>query len=229
MEGERTWGILAVVAGMAFALWLVPAVGLTGASGSRQDAWDFEDVPLGQLPRGWRVEGTNQRGPLATWQVVADETAPSGKKVLALTSPNHDFGGTFNLCWTDAVSFLNGELEVGFKANAGREDEGGGLIWRVRDRDNYYVARFNPLEENFRLYYVKDGARKMLASATIGLKAGVWHRMRITHAGPRIEGYLNGNKLLEVVDTTFEEAGGIGLWTKADATTSFDDLSVVRR
>ena len=227
MESDRTWVVMAAAASMAFALWLMPAVWVTGATDSRQHAWDFEDVPLGQLPTGWRVEGTNQRGPLATWQVVADEAAASGRKVLALTSPNHDSGGTFNLCWTEAVSFLNGELEVSFKAHAGREDQGGGIIWRVRDKDNYYVARFNPLEENFRLYYVKDGARKMLASATISLKAGAWHRMRITHAGDRIEGYLNSNKLLEAGDTTLTEAGGIGLWTKADAATSFDDLSVI--
>ena len=102
-------------------------------------------------------------------------------------------------------------------------------IWRVEDKDNYYVARYNPLENNFRLYYVKDAARKILASATprLEIKAGEWFTIRIVQQGPRIECWLNGEKLLTVTDVTLTRAGGVGLWTKADATTSFDDFSVV--
>ncbi len=186
----------------------------------------FEDVPLGHIPPGWKIEATNQRGKLATWQVIADTTAPSGKQVLALTSPNHTFGGTFNLCWTKTIHFLNGEIKVHFKANRGVEDQGGGVIWRAQDKDNYYISRYNPLENNFRIYYVKDGARRMLASARIKLPAHVWHELKIVQNGDKIYGYLNGKKLLEVEDHTFTQAGGVGLWTKADAATSFDDFTV---
>ncbi len=186
----------------------------------------FEDVVVGKIPAGWKIEATNQKGPLATWQVIEDTTAPSGKKVLALTSPNHTFGGTFNLCWTDQIKFLNGELKVYFKANSGVEDQGGGVIWRAKDKNNYYISRYNPLENNFRIYYVKEGARRMLASARIKLPAHKWHELKIVQDGKKISGYLNGKKLLEVEDATFTQTGGVGLWTKADAATSFDNFEV---
>jgi len=188
---------------------------------------DFENVPLGKLPAGWKVEATNPRDVLATWQVIEDTTAPSGSKVLALTDASHSFGSTFNLCWTNKISFLNGEISVKFKANTGREDQGGGVIWRAKDRNNYYIARFNPLEDNFRIYYVKDGLRRMLTSARVHLPAHVWHSMKITVNGQLFEGYLNGKKLLSVKSNVFNEAGGVGLWTKADAATSFDDFQVI--
>ncbi len=196
------------------------------ASGDGNAAWDFEDVPVGELPAGWKVEATNGRGPLATWQVVEDNTAPSGAHVLAMTSPNHTFGGTFNVCWTDTISFLDGEIQVRFKAVEGEEDQGGGVIWRAQDKDNYYIARFNPLENNFRIYYVRDGARKTLADVKIALPAGKWHTLRIVQHGDQFEGFLNGKKLLDGTDDLFTKPGGLGVWTKADAVTSFDDFSV---
>jgi len=195
-------------------------------SKENRPSWFFDDVPVGELPAGWKVEATNRRGPLATWRVIADATAPSGNHVLALVSPNHTFGGTFNICWTDTAFFRDGEISVRFKAVTGEEDRGGGVIWRAQDRENYYIARFNPLENNFRAYYVRDGARKTLADARIALPSGEWHTLKIIQHGDRFEGYLNGKKLLEGSDNLFPKAGGVGLWTKADAVTSFDDLAV---
>jgi len=189
-------------------------------------SWNFDAVSVGKLPAGWKVDATNRKGPLATWQVIKDTTAPSSEHVLAMTSPNHTFGGAFNICWTDTVSFLDGEIQVRFKAVKGEEDQGGGVIWRVQNKENYYIARFNPLEDNFRIYYVRDGARKILADARIALPAGKWHSLRIIQRGNRYEGYLNGKKLLEGTDNLFTRPGGVGLWTKADAVTSFDDFLV---
>jgi hypothetical protein len=100
------------------------------------------------------------------------------------------------------------------------------VIWRVQDKENYYIARFNPLENNFRMYYVRDGARKTLADIRVALPEGKWHTMKIVHRGTRMEGYLDGKKLLEATDDLFVRTGGVGLWTKADAVTSFDDLVV---
>jgi len=96
----------------------------------------------------------------------------------------------------------------------------------VQDKDNYYIARFNPLEDNFRIYYVRNGARKTLAGVKIALPAGKWHTLRIVQYGNRFEGYLNGKKLLDGTNDLFTKPGGVGLWTKADAVTSFDDFSV---
>ena len=196
------------------------------ASKASSASLNFDNVPVGKLPAGWKVDATNRKGSLATWEVIKDTTAPSGDHVLGMTSPNHTFGGTFNICWTDTVFFLDGEIQVRFKAVNGKEDQGGGVIWRVQDKENYYIARFNPLENNFRIYYVCDGARKTLADARIALPAGKWHTLKIVQHGNRFEGYLNGEKLLEGTDNLFSKAGGVGLWTKADAVTSFDDFSV---
>ena len=131
-----------------------------------------------------------------------------------------------HICWNNLISLDNGVLEVKFKADSGIVDQGGGLIWRALDNDNYYIARYNPLEQNFRIYHVKDGLRTKIANTWIQLPDGVWHKLKITHVDAKIEGYLNDRKLLEVTDKTFVGAGGIGLWTKADAVTVFDDLVI---
>ena len=197
-----------------------------GADKISVKTWTFEGVPAGQIPKAWKAEATGVQNPLATWEVVKDPTAPSGKKVLALTKVNHHSGGTFNLCWTDRVSFLNGTLEVAFKAVSGRIDQGGGILWRARDRDNYYVARFNPLEDNFRIYYVKNAVRRMMATARVKLAAGKWHTMKIVQHGNHYACFLDDRKYLDGEDAHFTKPGGVGLWTKSDAATSFDDFKV---
>jgi len=188
---------------------------------------NFDEVAQGQLPTGWTIDATNPEGGLAEWSVVTDPNATSKPNVLTVKTVHDTSGTVFNLCWTRAIAFEDGEIEVKVRANTGKEDQGGGLIWRARDANNYYVARYNPIENNFRLYYVKGGERTQIANARgIGIKAGEWFGIRITQHGARIEGYLNGKKYLEAKDETFKESGGVGFWTKADAASSFDDLRV---
>ena len=187
--------------------------------------WNFEDIQIGTIPPSWQIAATHPKKPLAKWEVVETIGAPSGTKVLSLSKINAFYGGTFNLCYTKAVDFKDGEISVKFKANTGEIDQGGGIMWRVQDSNNYYVARFNPLEDNFRFYIVENGVRKQLASANIRLGKG-WHEMRIIQNGDLFEGYLDGKKLLSHQDSRLPESGGAGLWTKADAATSFDDFSV---
>ncbi|MDA2925185.1 hypothetical protein MYX65_11155 [Acidobacteria bacterium AH-259-L09] len=197
----------------------------TGSGTSQKVRITFDDVQVGKLPAHWKVEATHAKGKLANWSVQKDASASSGDHVLLLKINDYD-RGTFNLCWTDQVSFQDGIVEVKVKAREGRVDQGGGPIWRVKDKDNYYIARWNPLEDNFRLYYVKDGRRVQLDTAKVKLPADQWHTITMQHQGNQITGYLDGKKLLEVNDTTFPEAGGVGLWTKADAASSFDDLEI---
>ncbi len=233
MPGRKVRMMLVVALGLAAGLVVACGAGpgtegtrpLAVPAATRTIAWDFEDVPAGQLPEGWHVGATGKGRPLATWEVVPDESAPSGKQVLALTRTNHSSGRTFNLCWTDRVTFRDGVIRVKFRANTGRIDQGGGITWRFQDEDNYYVARFNPLEDNFRYYRVKDGWRHLLLSADVHLEPG-WHEMKIVQLGNRFEGWLDGKRLLAGTDDTFPGAGKVGLWTKADAVTSFDDFTV---
>jgi hypothetical protein len=188
-------------------------------------SWDFENIKNGTIPPSWQISATHPKKPLAKWEVIETIGAPSGTKVLSLIKINAFYGGTFNLCYTNAVHFKDGEISVSFKANQGEIDQGGGIMWRVQDSNNYYVARFNPLEDNFRFYIVENGVRKQLSSANIRLGKG-WHKMKVVQDGDRFTGYLDGRKLLSHEDNRLRKSGGVGLWTKADAATSFDDFSV---
>ena len=156
---------------------------------------------------------------LGSWSITLTEQG----KVLSLQQKS---GRAFNLCYTKKIQFLDGSVTVRFKANSGRIDQGGGIMWRVQDDDNYYVARFNPLEDNFRFYSVKKGNRREIASADVTLSPG-WHEMKIVQKGAQFEGYIDGKRYLEAENRRLMQSGGVGVWTKADALTSFDDLTVI--
>lgn len=188
--------------------------------------WTFDDVPEGKLPFGFVVDATRRVGALATWEVVAAAGAPSPPRALALTYPNHKSYDSFNLCWLPGAAFRDGVITVKFCARSGKEDQGGGLIWRAQGPNDYYVARLNPLEANLRLYHVVGGTRTMLASADCTARTGEWHELRIEHRGDLIQCAVDGQERLSVRDATFTGPGGVGLWTKADAATEFDDLVV---
>jgi len=187
--------------------------------------WSFDRDAAGSVPQGWEVAETAGRGTPATWEVVADATAPSAPNAIAIAKVTNS-GRTYNLLIAKDARYKDLEIEVMVKAGTGAEDQGGGPIWRVLDADNYYIARWNPLEDNFRVYYVKDGRRRQIASAAVKADPGTWHQIEIEHEGYRIEASLDGKEIIEVVDSTFAEAGMVGLWTKADAATAFDDLEV---
>jgi hypothetical protein len=126
----------------------------------------------------------------------------------------------------EGTEYKDLEITVWVKANSGKEDQGGGPIWRVKDANNYYIARWNPLENNLRVYYVKGGKRKQLASADVNVDPKAWHRISIKHKSNKIEARLDEKTLLEIVDETFPQVGMVGLWTKADAATAFDTFEV---
>ncbi|HQL54910.1 MAG TPA: hypothetical protein PLQ87_09400, partial [Phycisphaerae bacterium] len=187
-------------------------------------AWVFDDQAPQRSLSGWRIAATNPTAALATWQVVADPTAPSPPHVFALTK-TENYDGTFNLAIADGPAFQNLDLSVKVKAVAGKEDQGGGPIWRCQDENNYYICRFNPLESNFRVYVVANGKRRQLDSVKLELSADRWYEIRVRAVGNQITCYLDGEQKLAAADGTITAAGRVGLWTKADAVTSFDDLT----
>lgn len=191
-----------------------------------EQRWSFDDTAEGKLPPGFRVDATRRVGPLATWEVVKATDAPSAPQALSLSYPNHKQYDSFNLCWTPNVQFLDGTLRVKVCGRTGKEDQGGGLIWRAKGPDDYYVVRLNPLEANLRLYTVHNGNREMLASADVPSKPGVWYELTVEHRADRIVCSVGGKVVITIDDKTFPDAGGIGFWTKADAATDFDDLIV---
>jgi hypothetical protein len=188
--------------------------------------WDFEDAAVGQMPPGWTSAKTGE-GPGSVWKIVEDKTTDNGGKVLAQTSSEAP-GSLFNICVADETKLADLDLTVSFKAIMGKKDQGGGPVWRYKDANNYYIARMNPLEDNFRVYKVVGGKRMELASANVEGAARTWHTIRIVHKGNHIQCYFDHKLHLDVKDDTFKEAGKIGLWTKADAVTYFDNLIVTK-
>ena len=192
----------------------LPATGLT-----------FTKESLGKLPPGWKAAQTG-KGDGSVWKVVADATAPSKTgHVLAQTASSPR--AMFNLCVAENTKAQDVEIDVQFKAVEGKVDQGGGIVWRYQDADNYYIARMNPLEDNYRLYKVIKGQRIQLATEEkIEVPVGAWHRLTIKHVGKKITCSLDGKKILEAEDDAISGAGLAGLWTKADARTSFDMFTV---
>ena len=178
--------------------------------------FNFDADKPGEMAKGW-VDCTG------TWKVVADDSAPSKPNVFAQTSA--EAKEPFNLAIANQANFADIDLSVKLKAVAGKQDQGGGPVWRLKSPKDYYVCRWNPLEDNFRLYQVVDGKRTQIATADVKAEAG-WHTIRVTMKGNAIECYFDGKKVIEAKDDTFKDAGKVGLWTKADAVTHFDDLNI---
>ena len=158
----------------------------------------------------------------------AGELARAGIKVVIFEAL-HKTGGVLRYGippFRIPGNILDLEIELKIKSITGRQDQGGGPIWRAKDAKNYYVARWNPLENNLRVYYVRDGRRVQLASADIITDPGEWHEIEIKHVGNIIRAKFDYEKVIEIEDTTFTESGMAGLWTKADAATAFDDFKV---
>lgn len=215
-------GLAAMVLGLGVAL---------GASA--ETVVDFEKDKAGSPPAGFQTALTGS-GRLGVWVVVEDQGAPSGHLVLAQTDPDPT-GYRFPVCILDAVTTKDAEISVKFKPVSGREDQGAGIVWRYRDRDNYYVVRANALEGNVVVYKVQKGKRTDLPvkgqGRTYGERAPVpsaqWSTLGVTVKGNLFGVLLNGTKLYEVEDATFPDAGKVGVWTKADSVIRFDDLRIV--
>ena len=173
--------------------------------------WDFESGAAGKPASGFHRA-------VAEWSIAMD----GQNHVLSQTAQNAD--SIFNVILRPDVLFADVELSVRLKAVKVVVDQGGGLIWRAKNSQTYYLARFNPLEDSFRVYKVVDGKRVQLGS----IKAPgdtAWHTLRITMNGSKIDCHLDDAIHIEVEDTSIRGYGRIGLWSKADAQSYFDDLN----
>jgi hypothetical protein len=185
---------------------------------------DFDASAAGALPTGFSSAVTGGGGP-AAWVVVEDFTAPSGGKVLAQTSTDRT-SLRFPLCVYDGFTAPDVTVSVSFKPVSGTVDQAAGLVARYRDKDNYYVVRANALENNVRLYKVEGGNRKQFAGANVKVPSGEWQTLALEVKGTHLRVLLNDALLFQADDATFKNAGKVGLWTKADSVTYFDDLRV---
>jgi len=184
------------------------------------------NISAQSLPaKGWISAYTNREGSSPSWTITNFTNDAISHSIFQLVKTDAQ-GVEFNLYYTKKMTLLNGAISVKFKANSGQEDQGGGIMWRVQDKNNYYIARYNPLENNLCLYYVKNAHRRLLNSATVLLDKEHWHSMKIIQHNTHYNAYLDSKNILQGNNTTFTNAGGIGVWTKADALTSFKDFKV---
>jgi hypothetical protein len=203
-------------AGMKGALPTFALAGATALSAHAQTE-GFDTMKPGTPPAGWECGLTGKGTP--KWSIEADATAPSAPQVLQQSG-----SGTFPWCVKKDVSLADGHVEVKFKPMRGRQDQAGGVVWRWKDGDNYYVARANALENNVSLYYTEKGRRITLKYVDAPVPANAWHTLRVEFAGTRVKVILDGKPYIELDDAHIKGAGAVGLWTKADSVTAFDDF-----
>ena len=194
------------------------------AAAQRGRTWDFERDRVDEAPEGFLFARTGT-GRMGRWVVRAEQDAPSGGHVLAqLDNDATDF--RFPLAVASEPTLLDLRLSVRCKPVSGTVDQACGLVVRYQDEDNYYLTRANALEQNVRFYRVVDGNRQQLASWRGSVTSGVWHELRVEADGDHFEVVWDGQRIIETNDQTFSNPGKVGLWTKADSVTYFDDLKV---
>lgn len=179
---------------------------------------NFDTARAGSLPDGWKTGVTGQGA--AAWTVNPDPSAPSPPNVLTQRGR-----GTFPWAVKEGVAITDGFVEVKFKPISGKEDQAGGLVWRWKDGSNYYVARANALENNVSLYYTANGRRNTIKYVKAPVPVNTWHALRVDFAGQTIRVSLDGKTYIEEKDNHITGSGAVGLWTKADSVTAFDDFS----
>jgi hypothetical protein len=173
----------------------------------------FDRDALGQPPAGWICGSTGGGSP--KWTV---ETEPGGTRRVLKQSGR----APFPWCVKDDITLADGWVEVRFRPLSGREDQAGGVVWRWKDGDNYYVARANALENNVSLYHTSAGSRRTIQYRDAPVAKDTWHTLRVDFKGAAIRVSLDGKAYIDVQDTHIRGAGKAGVWTKADSVTLFD-------
>jgi hypothetical protein len=201
------------------------AVPSDAESAETSKTWNFDWLSSGTLPDGFTPGRLYDGRPAGDWQVLETADAVSAPHVLAQLS---DKGAeyAYKMVLIDGTESSDLELSVSFRAVGGKGDMGGGLIWRAMDDRNYYLTRANPLEQNIRLYRVDKGVRKMMANRDQSIDVRLWHRLRVVTQGCHIQVFYDDMPVFDQCDQSLSQ-GKIGLWTKSDAVSYFDNLQLI--
>ena len=194
-----------------FAITLLAGVALA-------DTVNFDNFKTGAPPPGWTATKTGSG--TAKWTIEQDDSAPSKPNVLKQSGQ-----ATYPVCIKDDTSLKDGFVEVKFKPISGKEDQAGGVIWRAKDSNNYYIARANALEDNVTIYHTINGRRTEKKRTNMKVASNQWHTLRVDFQDNHFTVTLDGKKAIDWDDNTFKEAGKVGVWTKADSVTLFDDFT----
>jgi hypothetical protein len=200
-----------------------PATSRPGGHSPQAVAWNFDSMQPGEAPVGFTLARTGS-GRMGRWVVRTESDAPSALNVLAQEdSDRTDY--RFPVAVADGPTFADVSLSVRCKPVGGRVDRACGIVWRYQDENNYYLTRANALENNVCWYYVQNGRRVEVKRVNVPVASDVWHSLRADMRGDHVEVYFNDKKLIDVHDSRFTAAGKVGVWTKADSRTLFDNLT----
>jgi hypothetical protein len=214
---ERSFRFLPLIA------FVTLAASGTGFAQPGKRIWNFDQDPTGKLPSKFTSALTG-RGTTGQWVVMKESSAPSPPNILAQTSGDKtDY--RFPLAIVEDTNYKDLALSVKFKTISGEVDQGAGLVFRLKDKDNYYIVRANALEDNYRLYHVVSGRRVQFAGSNFKVTSKTWHEIKVEARGNDFMCYYDGQLKITAKDDTFKDAGKIGLWTKADSVIYFDDLA----
>ena len=197
---------------------IMAAVTIATATAALAETDTFDKALVGSPPAEWTCGVTGGGSP--KWTIEADASAPSKPNVLKQSG-----SGTFPWCVRKDASVTDGYVEVKFKPLKGREDQAGGLVWRWKDGDNYYVARANALENNVTIYHTIKGSRRSFKNVSQKVTPNQWHTLRVDFQGQHFVVMFDGKKVIEADDDAITGVGAVGVWTKADSVTAFDDFS----
>jgi hypothetical protein len=202
---------------------LALALTLLASPAAADQHLSFADTPVGALPKDFFTALTGQGKP-GEWKVVEDADAEGGRALAQLNADPTDYRFPLAIYGPTFPSEI--EVTIRFKAISGKEDQAGGVVLRLIDRNNYYIARANALENNVHFFRVKGGRRQELAGANTKVASGVWHTLALRAEGNRFTVSFNGKPLFTHTDSTFGSPGKVALWTKADSVTRFDWIEI---
>ena len=190
-----------------------------GSCSAVAETISFDAFPVGGVPAGWQT-GTSGRKDKSVWTIEADATAPSAPNVLRQSGAS-----AYPWCVKTGTSFTNGMVEVKFKPVSGERAQAGGIMFRFKDATNYYVARANANENNVNLYWFDAQGRHEIKAVSTPVSLGQWHMLRVDYEGKHIRVAMDGKTLIEVDDEHVPGPGAVGLWTRFDSNTMFDDFT----
>ena len=220
--GNAKAGTATVALATMLLLGIVPASAEQGAESAK--SWSFDTDAVGAPPPGFSL-GKTGGGRAGRWVVQAEGDAPSPGFVLAQLDPDAT-NSRFLVAVAEGPTLGDLRLSVRCKPLSGELDQACGLVFRYRDENNYYLVRANALEDNVNLYYVKDGRRRQVAGWKGKVTKGAWHQLGVEARGDHVEVSWEGKQVIDAHDPTFSQPGKVGVWSKADSVTEFDDLTV---
>jgi len=222
-SGPKFFSLIDSVLSIALAASLLASAGPRALAETGAIMIAIGQMKLGSTPTGFTFARTGKGGE-AEWTVTEDQTASMGRAIEQTSTDRTDY--RFPLAIHESLSAVNLDVEIRFKAVAGKIDQAGGIAVRLQDADNYYVVRANALEDNVRFYRVVQGRREQLEGADLKVTPNQWHTLGLRAEGERFTVSYDGKMLFGVIDKTFAEAGGVALWTKADSVTRFDEMTI---